>query len=758
MLAARVAQERGVELGGEIGFQTRFETLVSDATRACFITEGILPRMLLSNRVLAGVSVIVFDEFHERNLATDVGLAVAVHLARTRRPDLRLIVMSATIDAAPIARYLGGAEIVDCPGRTHPIDIRYTSAPKTASPWDLAAEAVGSLITRGAEGDILVFMPGAYEIRRSQQAIEQAVRGEPASVVALYGDLPSAKQREVMEPTARRKIIVATNIAETSLTIPGVRHVVDAGLARVSRYDPCRGFNTLFIEPISRASADQRAGRAGREAPGICVRLWSSSQHAGRAAVTTPEIGRVDLAETVLQLRTLGFETMEEVPWFQAPAPAALQAARELLDLLGAVTAAGALTDRGRDLCAFPMHLRLAAFAAALLSERSAISGKPDYPDIAHQQDAVSDLFGQFCLLEKARESGFDPALCARNAINTSAAQAVFRTQSLFLQYCGRFGMRDRDADDAPAGLCRSLLAAYPDHLCVRRDQGTLLCNLRAGRRGELAKESLVRKARLFVAAEIREIKTAKSEIKTILSLAAEIKEQWLSEDFPGAWSRESRLEWNPAARAVEGRTQTTCLGVAITDAPSGDIDRLKASALLAETILSKGLELSAWDQGVEQWINRVRWVAGVFPEEGFPLFSDDDRRMLVGRLCEGELQYERVRVKPVLPLLQGMLTPRQRDFLERTAPASFALPSGRNIRILYEPGAPPRGRARIQELFGLRESPKIAGGRASLLIEILAPNNRPVQITDDLARFWTVHYPDIKKTLSRRYPKHEWR
>jgi ATP-dependent helicase HrpB len=773
MLAARVAEERGVELGGEIGFQTRFETMVSEATRACFITEGILPRMLLSHRELPGVSAIIFDEFHERNLATDVGLAVTVDMAKTLRPDLRLIVMSATIDAAPIAEYVGGAEIVDCPGRTYPIDIRYTSAPRTASPWDLAADAVRSLIGRGAEGDILVFMPGAYEIRRSQQAIEQAVRGEPASIVALYGDMPAARQREVMEPLPRRKIIVATNIAETSLTIPGVRYVVDSGLARVNRYDAGRGFNTLFVEPISQASADQRAGRAGREAPGICIRLWSVSQHEGRAAASTPEIARVDLTETVLQLRTLGYSDVDKVPWFESPRLAALDAAHELLVLLGAITPAGELTDRGKDLCGFPMHPRLAcllleagkrgaahlaAFTAALLSERSALSGKPDYPENAHQQETISDLFGQFCLLEKARESGFDPALCARNAINTSAAQAIFRTQNLFLQYCGRFGMRDRDdGDDAPVGLCRSLLAAYPDHLCVRKDQGTLFCSLRGNRRGELARESLVRKARLFVAAEIREIKTPKSELKILLSLAAEIKEQWLREDFAWAWNVQSRLEWNPVTKAVEGRMQTSCLGVVISESMNSDIDMAKASLLLAETIVSKGMEISTWDQGVEQWLKRVKWVAGLFPEQKLPVFSDDDRRLVVERLCESERHYERVRQKP-LPLLQGMLTSHQREFIEEAAPTSLALPSGRKMKVSYEPGAPPRGRAKIQELFGLRETPKVAKGRASVLIEILAPNNRPVQITDDLGRFWTVHYPDIKKMLSRRYPKHEWR
>jgi ATP-dependent helicase HrpB len=776
MLAARVAEERGVELGSEIGFQTRFETLVSDSTRAFFITEGILPRMLLSNRKLSGVSAIIFDEFHERNLATDVGLAVTADLARTARPDLRLIVMSATIDAVPIARYLGNAEVIDCPGRTYPIDIRYTSAPRTTPAWDLAADAVRLLMTRGAEGDILVFMPGSYEIRRSQQALEQALRGEPTSVVPLYGDLPMARQRQVMEKLSRRKIIVATNIAETSLTIPGVRHVVDSGLARVNRYDPARGFNTLFVEAISSDSADQRAGRAGREAAGICVRLWSAAQHSGRAKTSTPEIARVDLAETLLHLRTLGYDSAEKVPWFEAPGAAALNAAHDLLSLLGALGKAGELTDLGKALSAFPMHPRfarllleagkrgavhLASFAAALLSERPAISGKPEYPEAAHRQEIASDLFGQYCLLEKARESGFDPALCARFAVNASAAQSVFRTQTLFLEYCRAFGISTRTADSpehAPRELARCILAAFPDHFAVRRDQGTLLCNLRDNRRGELAKESIARSARLLVATNIREIKTPKGEIKAMLSLATEIEEQWLREDFPQDWDEKSGLEWNPVTHAIENRLQTLCLGTLVSEKTTEDMDMAQASALLADTILAKGIKLSSWDQAVDEWINRLRWVAGVFPEQALPAFTEEDRRKAIHALCAGERKFERVTNNPVLPFLQGLLTGQQRHFVDAMAPWAIDLPSKRKMRIVYEPGSAPRGRAKIQDLFGLRTTPKIAAGRAPVVIEILAPNNRPVQITEDLGGFWTIHYPDLKKTLSRRYPKHEWR
>jgi ATP-dependent helicase HrpB len=772
MLAARVAGERGGRLGAEIGFQTRFEKLVTDATRACFITEGILPRMLLSNRELIGVSAIIFDEFHERNLAVDLGLAVSLELTRTVRPDLRLIIMSATIDAAGVANYLGNASIIECPGRSFPITIHYTTAPKTATSWDLAACATADLIAKGAIGDILVFMPGAYEIRRSIEAIERAVRGEKVNIIPLYGDLPFEKQQRVMEQASARKIIVATNIAETSLTIPGVRHVVDSGLARVNRYDSSRGFNTLFIEPISRDSADQRAGRAGREAPGSCIRLWSQSAHAGRPQSSTPEIFRVDLSEAILQLRMLGFDNAKGPQWFEPPGFAAVEAATDILCMLGALTLDGGLTESGKELSEFPMHPRLsrliieagirgairtATFTAALLSERPAISGKPAFPEEATRGEVLSDLFGHYCLLKKAADAGFDPSLCTRFGINRSAAGSIFRTQALYLGYCRRFGISTREKQEDPEALARSLLAAFPDHVAVRRDQGTLICRLRNGRRGELEKDSIARNARYVLVADIREIKTPKGELKTLLGLASGIKEQWLHEDFPHAISQTSQLEWNPVTAAIENRTQTLFFGTIISEKTTAEMDRTKASELLAETIVSKDLNLPTWDQNVIEWIKRLQWVAGVFPDKRFPCFDENTRKSVVRMLCENETNYDRVCQKPVLPVVRAHLDYQQQKFMDAMAPQTLMLPSGKKMRLIYEPGASPRGKARIQDIFNLRETPKVAGGKAPVILEILAPNNRPVQITDDLSRFWNVHYPEIKRTLSRRYPKHTW-
>jgi ATP-dependent helicase HrpB len=772
MLAARVAQERSTVLGQEIGFQTRFESAISENTRASFITEGILTRMLLNDPEIRAVSTIIFDEFHERSLTSDVGLSLAVDLQRTRRPDLHIIVMSATVDIEPLQQFLSSAKIIRSEGRLFPIDIRYSPTLPSVQVWDHAAKAVASLISEGNEGDILIFMPGVYEIRRTIESIDSTVRGEQLSVFPLYGDLPAGRQNQVMDPTGRRKIIVATNIAETSLTIPGVRHVIDAGLGRISRFDTARGFNTLFTESISRDSADQRAGRAGREAPGICIRLWSTSKQAGLPMHTTPEVLRVDLAETVLSIRQIGYNSIEHFPWFESPTQAAIEQANDTLVLLGAIDPTGALTPLADQMSRFPMHPRLArlileagkhncvhlaTFSAALLSERSALAGKPDYPEETYHQQIASDFFGQYCLLKKINASGFDPSLCSRYAVNASAAKNILRTQTLFLEHCRRSGINTHDDENAPTELSRCILLAYPDHLAVRKDKGTLLCGLRGGRRGVLNDKSIARSARVVVATDIRELKDDRQVIKTSLSLATEIKEEWLLDHFESQWRVESTCEWNATTMAVEDRKRTWCLGVVIYESAENETTN-RASTLLAETIIAKNLPLPLWDESVEDWIKKVQWVAKQFPDQNLPAFTDEERHLVIHELCEGEHRFSKVSAKPVLPYVQSLLDPQQNNFVESMAPNSIALPTGRKLRILYDPAGEPRARARIQELFGMQTTPRVAGGRVSVLIEVLAPNNRPVQITHDLANFWTAHYPELKKSLSRRYPRHEWR
>ncbi|MFA4944259.1 MAG: ATP-dependent helicase HrpB [Lentisphaeria bacterium] len=753
LLAERVAFERGGEAGGEVGYQTRFENRVGEGTRLRFITEGILPRLLLRDPELRDVGAVVFDEFHERSLATDLSLALVRGLQQGARPDLRLVVMSATLDLAGLRDYLPGAALLQSAGRTFPIELRYQPRLPRQEAWDAAAAALAQLLAAGATGDVLIFMPGVHEIRRTVAACQE--RGGPGLLVLpLYGDLPPEQQRQVMAPAPAgvRKVIVATNIAETSLTIPGIRHVIDAGLARIQRFDAVRGFNTLFIEPISRAAADQRAGRAGREAAGICIRLWSQLEQNHRHSREEPEIRRIDLAEAVLQTRLLGFADPAAFPWPEPPPAAAVSAAVALLGDLGALAGPGlAVTTAGQQMAAFPTHPRLARFllaaatagclreaclAAALLGERlpTATAAGP------HESDLLN-LLQQF--------SGRHESPLSRQ---------IQRAEAHFLQICRRLRLPLNLRPAPPERLAKAFLLAYPDHLARRRAPGSSLCELRTGRRGELDRGSAVHSAPLLVAGEIRETGGRGQGARTLLALASAVEEEWLHELFPDRWRQETSLAWNEQLQQVEKIRRTLCLEVALEEKTLPGHGEPGAAELLARMIRERGLHLPEWNAAVEAWISRVRWVASQFPEKGLITYDEADTAVLLQELCAGEWRYAKVREKPVLPLAKGLLGWEDQRFVEQMAPETLAMPNGRKMRLEYRPGQPPHGRARIQELFDLAATPRVAGGRVPVLLEILAPNQRPVQITDDLAGFWQRHYPALKKTLARRYPKHEWR
>ncbi len=775
MLATYIASQRHSVLGKEVGYSTRFDSAVSDETRMLFITEGILPRMLLSDPTLNGIDTIIFDEFHERSITTDLGLALVRTLQRQRH-NLRIIVMSATLETSPLTDYLPEAICIDAPGKTFPIDIQYYPSNRETPIWGTATKATDRLVRSGNSGDILIFMPGAYEIKKTIDALDSGIRSEPVTVLPLYGDLPEQLQQQALSPlnATRRKIIVATNIAQTSLTIPGVRHVIDSGLARVNRYDSNRGLNTLYTETISADAAQQRAGRAGREAPGICVRLWSTTQQQSMPSNTSPEILQIDLSEVLLTLYSLGYSEPQQFSWLTPPPPATITAAKELLTLLGAIDSESRLTDIGKQMSSLPMHPRfsrlllssitldaveLATFAAAMLGERSMIQGKPQFPDEAFSTPVLSDFYAYYLLFEKARTSSFAPAVCSRFALNISSCKAIDRSQNYLKQLCRKFTPIPYNSETSIEGFAESLLLAYPDRLIARRDNATLQCTMRNNRRGELDSSTIVRKAPLCIAAEIRETRHSAGQVlKPRLSMICEIRPEWLTKHFKATFTTTTEHTWNNITQSVEATICSFCLDVLIDEKKAEELDIQSASNLLAETIISKKLPLNGWNHTVDEWINRVLWLREIFPEKNLPNFSNEEKHLVIHTLCEGSYRYNQVCDIPVLPFFQELLSAADNQCIESMAPASVMLPTGRKMKLLYTPGKPPHGRTRIQDLYGQYQTPRIASGRASITIEILAPNNRPVQITDDLKNFWEVHYPEIKKALSRRYPKHEWR
>ncbi len=744
LLAARVAEELGVPLGREVGYQVRFESVVSAATKIRFVTEGILLRRMIDDSSLAGVSTIIFDEFHERHLYGDVSLARALDL----RPDLRLIVMSATLDVDKIADYIKPCAVLRSDGRTFPVDIRYEEG-----------DAADAFARHADRGDTLIFMPGSYEIHRTIDAIRARPESKGRLVLPLHGELPPHDQDAAVARHAQPKVIVSTNVAETSLTIDGVTLVIDSGLARIARHDPNRGINTLFVEKISRASADQRAGRAGRTAPGLCIRLWPEREP--RAPRELPEVKRLDLSEVVLFLRAAG---IKDVKWLDAPDAGALDHAEELLTDLGALTN-GAITGIGRRMLAVPTHPRYArmliaaqelgcpreaALVAALTQGRDLLLRNVDGHTTEFREDrfmgkGLSDFDVLMRAWTWAAERSFRFEDCQRAGIHAVTARQAASLYEQFVRIAG-------DKSGSPDALRKCILLGFADRVAHRLDEGTLRCELVHGRRGTLARESVVRSP-LFVATEVREVERKK--VDTILSLATAIEPSWLSELFPDDMNRRTFVDYDSAARRVVAFDQLRFRDL-VLDSKSVDPPSDAAAKLLANEVVEGRLRLPEWNDAVEQWIVRVNLLAKACADLALPPIDDAARREIIAHVCHGATSYKEIKDKSVKPFVRGWLSAAQQDLVEQHLPERVTLSNGRTPKVAYSADGATIA-AKIQDLYGVTRVPAIAMGRLTPSLQILAPNQRPVQVTQDLAGFWRDHYPRVKKELQRKYPKHEW-
>ena len=545
LVAERVAAERGERTGGTVGYATRFASRQSAETRLLFCTEGVFLRMVQDDPALEGCDAVVLDEFHERSLAADVALGLLRRLQRGRRPDLRLVLMSATLDASAVARSLGYPAL-ESEGRAFPIDTAYRPRPREQAVWQAAAAAVARVLDTHADGDVLVFMPGAFEIRRTLEACGSL--GAKADLLPLYSALPADRQDAAVAPGPRRKVVVSTNVAETSITIPGVRHVVDSGLARVARHDPRRGLNALLVEPISRAAADQRAGRAGRTAPGTCTRLWSAEEDSRRPARDLPEVHRLELSETLLQLHALGVDDPLEMEWLDPPRPEALAAAEGLLRGLGALEGDGGLSAVGRGMAGLPLHPRLARLLLAATergcAERAALwAALLSEPDIVRRPPAAQyarpapggrpcDLEVREAAWQRARRGRFSADACGRAGLHADACRQVDRAQAQYLRLLRRPGS-GRGADADGGALYRCLLSAYFDQVALRPDPEGAHCVMAGRSRVEIGRDSAARSAAALVALEARETEAGRDGVRTVVSLASAIDTEWLLELFP---------------------------------------------------------------------------------------------------------------------------------------------------------------------------------------------------------------------------------
>jgi ATP-dependent helicase HrpB len=764
MAAKYVAGELGEKPGTTVGYQVRFEDVSSARTRVRFVTEGVLGRKLIASPRLDGIAVVVLDEFHERHLQGDVALALVERLRRSDRPDLRVVVMSATLATEPIAEHLG-SPVLRAEGRRFDVALEHLPSPDDRPLGSQVASAVRRLVVEGLDGDVLVFLPGAAEIRRAREACEKIASEADLLVVPLHGDLSPQEQDAAVGPAKRRKVILSTNVAESSVTIEGVVAVVDSGLARVASQAPWSGLPRLRLEKTSRASATQRAGRAGRTRPGRCLRLYTRADFDARPDHDAPEIRRLDLAQTWLELAALD---ARDVPWLEPPPEAHARAAEELLARLGALDARGKVTDTGRSMLRFAVHPRAArvvvegerrgvaddaCVAAAILAEGDirassrARFGESRAQDVATER---SDLVALVELYREVEDSRFSTSAVRSAGLDPGATHAVSRAASQLARACKDGRVRAKDPEQA---LCLALLAGYPDRVAKRVRAGARRLALAGGGAAELSETSVVRDAEWLVALDAEERGTG-ARGGVVVRLASAIDPEWLIDLFADEVKETREVSWNRQAERVEARESMTWGGLVLHAAEGTQPPPEEASRVLAAAAIEAGPGAFTSVEALQRWLARTRFAASVQPAIAGP---DDDtvRAALVG-LCEGRSTFAELRDAGLLDALRRSLGPSGAE-VDRLAPERTTLAGGRAVVLRYEAGKPPSIASRLQDFFGMTDGPRIGGGRTAVLLELLAPNGRAVQVTTDLAGFWQRHYPAIRKELMRRYPRHSW-
>ncbi len=786
LLAGWVAKQRGAMIGREVGYAVRFDTKYGADTRILYLTDGVFQRWIQDDPELSGVGAVIFDEFHERRLAVDIALSRCLDLQDGPRPDLRVLVMSATLETAGLAEFLTPCTTLEAGGRLYPVDVLYRpdrpqvndrrgGPPREIPVWEKMAGICREAMAMPDAGNILMFLPGTHEIRKTIELLEQGSTTRGWDVFPLYSSLPPAAQEAAIAPGGKPKIIVATNVAETSLTIDGVRTVIDSGLARIASYEPRRAINTLLIKKISRAASEQRAGRAGRTAPGRAFRLWSEADHARRAAFEAPEVHRVDLAEAVLLLKAAGVFETRDFRWFDAPTEAALVRAEHLLHDLGALDLVGDLTEEGLKMAALPLEprfsrLMLAGYEHGCIAETAFIAAAVQGEGIFTNKrggvgrkdflfaDDDTDFAGEWRAFESAEAMKFDPQRCGQLGILARGARETAQGFDRLCSLAARFGWEWQPVDFKARreAVGHAMLAAFSDQLAIRFNQGTLACRLVGNRRGKLDEESCVKNAPAFVAAEITEVEAR--EIIVHLRRATAIDPAWLAALFPDDLTTTDGAAWDETRRRVVSRKETRFRDLVLeTKESDHNINLDQAAEILAARVLSGELVLKNWDHSVDQWAARLELLGRAMPELGMPGWSETDRADAIAQICHGSVAYKDIKEANVWRVLREWLNAAQRAALDSYCPERIDLPNGQSCKITYEPGKDPFISVRVSHLIGVWETPMIAGGRVPLLVHILTPGQKPWQMTKDLKGFWATGYSQMKKEVAGRYPRHPW-
>jgi ATP-dependent helicase HrpB len=777
MAARRMALERDERVGQTVGYRVRFEQAVSRETQILVVTEGMFLRRLQDDPFLDGVAMVVFDEFHERRLDSDLALAMVRRVQQTVRPDLKIIAMSATLDPAGIAQYLGDCPIVESEGRLHPVRIDYLRRVERQLIPESAVNGIEQVLQQ-TDGDVLVFLPGVGEIMRTKNELESLARRHNLAVLPLFGDMTAEDQDKVLTSGSQRKIILSTNVAETSVTIEGVTAVVDTGLARQMQFDADIGLDRLDLGPVSKASTDQRAGRAGRTEPGICLRLWDEASQRRRPDFDVAELHRVDLSSAILRLYDWGETNVAAFPWFETPPAASIEHAQKLLRLLGAINEKG-ITPLGRRIVRLPVSPRIgrllleaqgfghsdrAALMAALLSERE--------PFLSRQRDVLparsapvrsstihrsrSDVLDRLHAVEEYLSTGQRYSSFGeinRGAVKTliqiakQLANAVLdESKNPDLQR-NATEMRSDDPDEA---MLKALVAGFPDRVARRRDVAGDKGLMVGGRGVRLGPRSAVQNAPLFLCVDIDGAGT-----DAMVRQASEVMREWL----PTSLIRTGdELFFHPTQKQVVARRRVVFDDLVLEETPTSIADPIAAAEVLFRAAQSHlRLVMPQNNNEFESFIARCQSLRSWMPELNLPEINDVFLQDVLKNLCHGRRSFSELKSAPWLVALQSELDYSLVQTIEREAPERITVSSGNRIRLIYDDGRPPVLPVRIQEVFGMKQTPRVASGRVPILLHLLAPNMRPQQITDDLASFWANTYPEVRKELKRRYPKHAW-
>lgn len=750
-----MAATLGEEIGATVGYTIRFDRRTSAATRIEVVTEGILTRRIQSDQGLEGVAMVIFDEFHERSLHADLALALCLDIQRNLRDDLKILVMSATLDGGPIAALLGDVPVITTEGRAFPVEERYLPPPQEGPRSVRTADALRTVL-KETVGDVLVFLPGAGEIRAVADLLRPALELTGGEVCPLYGDLSFEEQERAIVPSGKRRIVLATNIAETSLTIEGVQVVVDSGLVRRLQYDPSTGMNRLMTVSISRASAEQRKGRAGRLGPGICYRLYGQYTFQAMLPFAPPEILISDLSSLVLELSVWGVKDPAELSWLDAPPGKAWDAAKMLLTELTALDGSGSPTALGRKMAGLPLHPRLSrllvkaaeagvgvlgADLAALLSERDIVRRGMDEPDLTERLE----------MLRRWRRDGKTPA-----SADAAALKAVERTSRQLLTLIQRTETKKTEKQDEQELIAALLLAAFPDRLARLRDNdsGGRYVSF-YGRGISFARPCRLAQKQYIIALNV----DAGEKAEGTVHLAVSLDEELLRQECGSRILKSRKVEWDRREKKVTAVSEERLGAIILSEKPFQPAAE-ETGPVLCEAI-RQDASLLFFNPAARKFMGRIALVRHAFPEETWPDLSENNllatpEGWLLPWLT-GVRNARDLAALNLLPALKAQLTWQQNRMLEERFPSHLVVPSGSSIALDYDSGDIPVLAVKLQEMFGLADTPMIAGGRVKVLLHLLSPARRPVQITQDLRGFWNTGYPLVKKELKGRYPKHPW-